>query len=125
MELAGEVVSGMGRGADYVGMPQYRERFEDALGFDPFPGTLNLEVDPGEKVRFETEATPHRIPGFEVDGEAYSAVTAYEVTVGGHEAALLEMDITDHPPEIAEIIAPVELRVELDLDDGEVVTCRT
>lgn len=125
MELAGTVVSGMGRGADYVGMPQYRERFEDALGFDPFPGTLNLAVDPDAKERFETEAAAHRIPGFEVDGETYSAVTAYEIMIAGQEAALLEMEITDHPPEIAEIIAPVDLRSELDLADGEVVACRS
>lgn len=125
MELAGEVVPGMGRGADYVGMDAYQERFADALGFEPFPGTLNLAVDPHEKERFAEAATAHRIPGFEVDGETYSAVTAYEITVDGQEAALLEMELTDHPPAVAEIIAPVGLRDALDLDDGEVVTCRT
>ncbi len=125
MELEGRVTSGFGRGSDYVGMDAYRERFRDAVGFDPFPGTLNIETDPEAKRALQAEADPREIPSFSVDGEEYSAVTAYPVTVDGVEAALLEMAITDHPDAIAELIAPANLRETLDLADGDVVTCRT
>ncbi|MFB6295042.1 MAG: DUF120 domain-containing protein [Candidatus Nanohaloarchaea archaeon] len=124
MQLDGTVTAGMGRGADYVGMDAYQERFAVALGFTPYPGTLNLDVDAEQKHAVE-EAAPHRrIDGFTVDGETYSAVDAYLVTVDGIDAALLEMEVTDHPPSVAEIVAPVNLRTELDIEDGDTVTCR-
>lgn len=125
MELEGRVISGMGRGRDYVGMDAYQSRFAEALGFRPFPGTLNLAVDPAERERLQEAADQERIPGFSVDGEEYSAVTAYPVVLDGVEAALLEMAITDHPDSVAEFIAPEDLRETLDLADGDVVACRT
>lgn len=124
MQLDGTVTSGMGRGADYVGMDAYQERFADTVGFAPFPGTLNLDVDVAAKRELEDTATHHRIDGFTVDGEAYSAVDAYLVDVEGTAAALLEMDVTDHPPSVAELVAPVNLREELDIEDGDTVVCR-
>ncbi len=124
MQLDGTVTSGLGRGADYVGMDAYQERFTDVLGFSPYPGTLNLEVDADGKTALEDAAPHHRIDSFTVDGEAYSAVDAYLVTVEDVDAALLEMEVTDHPPTVAELVAPVNLRDALDLDDGDTVTCR-
>ncbi|MDY6766450.1 MAG: DUF120 domain-containing protein [Candidatus Nanohaloarchaea archaeon] len=124
MQMDGVVVSGLGRGADYVGMDAYQHRFAETLGFEPFPGTLNLEVDAAAKQRLQETATHHRIEAFSVDGEDYSAVDAYPVTVDGATAALLEMEVTDHPASIAELISPVNLREELGLEDGDRVTCR-
>lgn len=124
MELEGQVISGLGRGADYVEMDEYQERFSEALGFAPFPGTLNLVVDRAAKEAAKEMVEERTIEPFEVDGERYSAVEAYPVTVEGVRAALLEMEITDHPPEVAEIVAPVKLRDELGLDDGDTLTCR-
>ncbi|MDY6768951.1 MAG: DUF120 domain-containing protein [Candidatus Nanohaloarchaea archaeon] len=124
MEMTGEVVSGLGRGAAYVGMDTYQERFEDVLGFSPFPGTLNIVVDEEAKEALKAAAERERIEGFEKDGERFSAVDAFPVTVETVEAALLEMEVTDHPPEVAEIVAPQNLRDELALEDGDTVTCR-
>ncbi|MDY6766285.1 MAG: DUF120 domain-containing protein [Candidatus Nanohaloarchaea archaeon] len=124
MKLEGTVAPGMGRGARYVGMDAYQERFRDALGFAPFPGTLNLRVDPDAKQALEQQIDRHEIDGFTEDGEEFSAVDAYPVLVEGKEAALLEMAITDHPPTVAEIVAPANLRDALDLDDGDTVVCR-
>ncbi len=124
MELQGTVESGMGRGARYVGMDAYQERFREALGFAPYPGTLNLRVDVAEKEGLKEVATTAAIDGFTEDGEQFSAVDAYAVQVEGVDAALLEMAVTDHPSEVAEIIAPVNLRQELGIEDGDTVTCR-
>src|SRR5260370_3519153 len=38
------VFSGLSEGAYYMGMEGYRKQFRSKLGFDPFPGTLNLRV---------------------------------------------------------------------------------
>ncbi|MDY6769765.1 MAG: DUF120 domain-containing protein [Candidatus Nanohaloarchaea archaeon] len=124
MQVAGDVTSGLGDGARYVGMDAYQERFEAAVGFTPFPGTLNLAMEPDEKRALRDAADHVRIDAFTVDGDRYSAVDAYHMLVEGEAAALLEMEITEHPPRIAEVIAPVNLRQELGLEDGDTVTCR-
>lgn len=124
MELRGEVVSGLGRGASYISMNTYQKRFKEELGFVPYPGTLNIEVDESVRDRFEDAATDIDIDSFHVDGEDYSAVTAYPAQINGVEVAVLNLEITDHPETIAEIIAPVNLREELGLDDGDTITCR-
>ncbi|MFB6166886.1 MAG: DUF120 domain-containing protein [Candidatus Nanohaloarchaea archaeon] len=124
MQVSGQVEDGLGRGADYVGMEEYQERFREKLGFSPFPGTLNLRMDEEGLEEIESRSPSETIEGFEVEGERYSAVDAYMVEVEGLEAAILEMEITDHPPEVAEIVAPVNLREELELEDGEEVDVR-
>lgn len=124
MELQGTVRSGLGDGAAYIGMDAYQERFEEALGFTPFPGTLNLEVAEEETAVLKQAATCMEIDGFEKDGETFSAVDVYPVTVEDVDAALLELAVTDHPPTVVELIAPANLRQELRLEDGDTVTCR-
>ena len=48
--LSGSVTSGMGEGRHYISLPGYMEQFEDRLGYAPFAGTLNLDLD-AESVR--------------------------------------------------------------------------
>lgn len=122
--LEGVVTTGMGRGAYYIGLDVYQERFHDVLGFYPYAGTLNLEVDPDQRQALaDTAATTH-IDAPVHDGEELSAVDVHRVTVGGVDAGLLDLAITDHPDSIAEIVAPVNLRNQLDLADGDTVVCR-
>lgn len=128
--LYGTATTGLGKGAKYIGMDAYQELFNDALGFYPFPGTLNIEVDTAERAAFTDHTETIELAAPTVDGETYSAVDAHPVTVTAPdtdktaEGALLDLEITDHPDTIAEIIAPVNLREELGLEDEDTVECR-
>ncbi|MEM4238834.1 MAG: DUF120 domain-containing protein, partial [Nitrososphaerota archaeon] len=42
--LEGRVFSGMGEGAYYISLPWYRDQIRKKLGFDPYPGTLNVNL---------------------------------------------------------------------------------
>ena len=42
LTFTGRVFSGIGKGRYYVGHPEYQKRFEAALGYRPYPGTLNV-----------------------------------------------------------------------------------
>jgi len=55
----GTVFSGMGEGAYYISQSGYRDQFVSKLGFEPYPGTLNLRVrkEDQEEVRL-LEASP-------------------------------------------------------------------
>src|SRR5206468_5521350 len=42
VEINAVVFSGLSEGAYYMGMEGYRKQIRSKLGFDPFPGTMNL-----------------------------------------------------------------------------------
>ncbi|MFB6203304.1 MAG: DUF120 domain-containing protein [Candidatus Nanohaloarchaea archaeon] len=119
MELEGEVTEGIGEGADYIGKEVYQDRFEEVLGFRPFPGTLNLEVDSEEREVFEKETESRSIEDVYEGDDRLSDVEVTPVEVRGIRAGLLRLEKTDHPLSIAEIVAPVKLRDELGLEDGD------
>ncbi|ASJ16647.1 riboflavin kinase [Thermococcus chitonophagus] len=116
--IIGEVVSGIGEGAYYV--QQYAPLIREYLGFDPYPGTLNVKVI-FPKTIFDAlcNARPIIIPGFVKDGRTFGDVRAYRVRIDGIEGAIVIPSRTIHPPKIAEIIAPVNLRKTLNLKDGD------
>ncbi|WP_394296512.1 DUF120 domain-containing protein [Pyrococcus abyssi] len=118
--IVGEVISGIGEGAYYV--RQYAPLIREYLGFDPYPGTLNVRVL-FPKTIFDALCTarPIIIPGFTRNGRTFGDVRAYRVRIDGIEGAIVIPSRTVHPPKIAEIIAPVKLRDALNLKDGDKV----
>ncbi|AFK22674.1 DUF120 domain-containing protein [Pyrococcus sp. ST04] len=116
--IVGEVVSGIGEGAYYV--QQYAPLIKEYLGFDPYPGTLNVKVI-FPKTIFDAlcNSRPIIIPGFVKDGRTFGDVRAYRVKIDGIEGAIVIPSRTIHPPKIAEVIAPVNLRMVLNLKDGD------
>ncbi len=116
--VVGEVISGLGEGAYYI--EQYRERIREYLGFDPYPGTLNLRVIFPRTI-FDALCTvrPTLIPGFVKEGRSFGDVKAYPIKIRGIRGAIVVPSRTVHPPKIAEIIAPVNLRETLGLNDGD------
>ncbi|MBP1912497.1 DUF120 domain-containing protein [Thermococcus stetteri] len=116
--IVGEVVSGLGEGAYYV--KQYSPLIEEYLGFKPFPGTLNVKMlFPKTVFDAVLNVRPVIIPGFVKDGRLFGDVRAYRVQVNGIEGAIVVPSRTIHPPRIAEIVAPVNLRKTLKLKDGD------
>lgn len=116
--IVGEVVSGLGEGAYYV--KQYSPLIQEYLGFEPYPGTLNVRVL-FPKTVFDAlcNVRPVIIPGFTKGGRTFGDVKAYRVRIDGVEGAVVVPSRTVHPPKIAEIIAPVNLREKLGLKDGD------
>src|SRR5437867_11092942 len=47
----GTVFAGSGRGAYYVGHPEYVKRLKELLGYAAFPGTLNVTLGTEEDIR--------------------------------------------------------------------------
>jgi len=116
--VVGEAISGLGEGAYYI--EQYRGRIREYLGFDPYPGTLNLRVIFPRTI-FDALCTvrPTLIPGFMKEGRSFGDVKAYPTKINGIRGAIVVPSRTVHPPKIAEVIAPVNLREALGLKDGD------
>jgi riboflavin kinase len=121
----GRVFAGSGRGAYYVGHPEYVKRFKELLGYSPFPGTLNVKLDSEDDIRerrrLRLRGEGLRIDEFHFAGERFSSVNSFKGQLDDEAIALLIVAITDYDDSVLELISPVYLREKLHLKDGSAV----
>jgi riboflavin kinase len=123
--VTGRVFSGMGKGRYYVGHPEYQRRFNERLGYTPYPGTLNIKLEDSELMRKLKElklADGIEIEGFTLGGESFSALRCFAGVMKGIKVTLLFIDVTYYNETVSEIISPEYLRGKLGLRDGELVS---
>ena len=131
VELAGSVTGGMGEGRHYITLPGYAEQFVERLDYEPFPGTLNIDLT-DESIRSRAALAgiePVAIDGWEDDDRTYGPAVCYPATVTAGDEAYdaahaITPERTHHDEDQLEVIAPDRLREELELDDGDHVTVR-
>ncbi len=123
LRFSGRVASGLGEGRYYLSQPGYILQFQERLGYTPFPGTLNLRVEPKELLRIE--ALRHwngiRIDGFQASGRTFGGATCYAGRVQGRPCHVIRPDRT-HYLDVVELIASESLREALSVKDGMDVT---
>ncbi|MEM3401867.1 MAG: DUF120 domain-containing protein [Candidatus Hadarchaeales archaeon] len=119
LKFVGEVVSGLGEGAYYMRQPGYTRQIEEALGFVPYPGTLDIRL--GEEAVREIKELPSiEISGFTTRERSFGGVKLYPAKIGGIKGAIV-YPLRSHHRDIAEFIAPKNLRRSLKLKDGDTV----
>jgi len=123
--LEGTLFTGLGEGAYYISKDGYRKQFIEKLGFDPYPGTLNIKLttDYDVKTRVELEAYPAiELQGFENESRSFGGVKCYPAIINNKvKGAILTAMRTHYDASVLEIIAPVFLRGSLKLKDGQKV----
>ncbi|HUJ84006.1 MAG TPA: DUF120 domain-containing protein [Candidatus Acidoferrales bacterium] len=123
--LEGTVFTGLGEGAYYVTKEHYRKQFMEKIGFDPYPGTLNLKLtgDYDIKTRTELDAYPAvEVEGFKNGERTFGVVKCYPVMIDNKvKGAIITALRTHYDVSVLEIIAPVCLRKHLGLKDGNKV----
>jgi riboflavin kinase len=123
--LEGTVFTGIGEGAYYITKDGYRKQFIEKLGYDPYPGTLNIKLttDYDMKARAELEAYPAiEIQGFKNENRTYGQVKCYPAIINNKaKGAILFALRTHYDVSVIEIIAPNFLRQQLKLKDSHKV----
>ncbi|MFX1277161.1 MAG: DUF120 domain-containing protein [Promethearchaeota archaeon] len=129
--IAGVVTEGMGEGAYYVAIKGYYEQFKEKLGFLPYKGTLNLDLDAinNNLIREKlAETNPINIEGFKDESRNYGNVKCYSCNIfplkkkdKKIKAAILDIQRTHHDKNIIEILAEPYLREYFELKDGDKV----
>ncbi len=130
VSLEGTITGGMGEGRHYISLPGYKRQFEDRLGYEPFPGTLNVALTEESVRRRSAVASlePITIDGWEDDERTYGPAVCYPATIETadgdryEDAHTIAPERTHHDEDQLEVIAPVKLREELALTDDEHVT---
>ena len=126
LTLSGTITTGMGEGRHYISLPGYERQFESKLGYRPFPGTLNVDLDEAS-VRSRPELSAQAsvpIDSWEDGDRTFGAATCYPARLEANGQAsepthVIVPDRTHHDEAKLELIAPEKLREVLDLDDGD------
>jgi riboflavin kinase len=118
----GKVVSGMGEGRYYTEQSGYVDQFKKKLGFVPFPGTLNVEIEYVErnKLRLLKNYSAIIIDEFKTDDRTFGGVRCFRAKVENTNGAIV-LPIRSHYSNILEFISPHHLREKLNLRDGDEV----
>ena len=122
LTVSGEVTSGLGVGKIFMAKEWVRGQCLEKLGFMPYSGTFNVRIRGDASADFlqSLEGAPGielipEEPGF-CPGRCVKVEVANQI-----RAAVVIPAKTEHLPEVLEIIAPLNIREALGLQDGETV----
>ncbi len=120
IELRGVVFSGKGNGKKFVDLPWVNRQIAEKLDFTPYSGTLNLKLsEESIKRRKMLEKAPaEKI----TPAEGYYNGRLFKAFIGILECAIVVPEVPSYPKTLLEVIASVNLRKTLQLEDGCEVT---
>ena len=123
--LRGELTTGVGQGKHFTQLDWARQQFMVKLGIDPFPGTINLIVADSESIQVWNRLKD--TPGIRIDnpndGPHDCDARCYPVSINGQiDGAIVFPEVAGYSPIQIEIIAAMEVRDSLNIDDGESLT---
>ncbi len=125
IELTGHVITGLGEGQYYTTIKGYHDQFVNLLGFEPYPGTLNIKLEQ-ESIGCRTLLNMKdkvTIEGFTSKNRTFGGGRCFPVSLGnGTRGAIMIPDRTHYPDDIIEIISTENLREHLGLKDGSKIT---
>jgi riboflavin kinase, archaea type len=123
LNFKGTLFTGLNEGGYYVSLKGYSKSFLRALGFEPFPGTLNLRLTDEamiEQRRHLELLEGINIPGYTDGKRSYGPVKVFRAKIEErHPGAVLAIERTHYDKSVLEIISPVNLRKSLGLKDGD------
>jgi len=130
IDFEGIVVSGMGEGAYYMALEGYRKQFKEKLGFEPYPGTLNVKLV--DQIFMNARRDIGKYPsvfinGFSDDTRTYGWVKCYkaEINKGAiNNAAALVLERTHYDDSMLELIAPISLKESIGIQNGDKVSVK-
>ncbi len=123
--LEGRVFSGMGEGAYYLSLEWYRRQIKEKFGFDPYPGTLNVNLLSKDAIENRELVKKHadiEVNGYHNSLRSYGRVRGIPATFNDKDiCAILFIERTHYGGNVIEIISPIYLRGKYGLKDGDKV----
>jgi len=118
----GNIISGLGEGRYYTEQSGYVEQFKNKLGFVPYPGTLNVEIEYVErnKLRILKDQRAIIIEEFGTKNRTFGGVRCFYAKINKIEGAIV-LPLRSHYSNVLEFISKDFLRKKLNLEDGDSV----
>jgi CTP-dependent riboflavin kinase len=117
-QIKGVIFSGSGEAAFFTRLDWVKQQCREKLGFEPYPGTLNLEVGKEDLLMMNSLVEEDGIKLVPPTTEFCEAV-CIKVSVGTVKAAAIIPHVDDYYENTIEIIAPVKVKERLNLEDGD------
>ena len=125
IETNGILFTGLGEGAYYISLRGYKKQFIKRIGFEPFPGTLNLKLTTARSRRIRRDITQLHgiaIDGFDDKGRTYGGAICFKAKINEViDGAVILIERSHYDDSVLEIIAPVSIRKKLGVADGDTV----
>ena len=115
--LNGTIARGLGEGAYFMSMQHYKKEIKKKLGFDAYPGTLNLKVSKSQ-INSLKKIKPIEIDSFKKNNKTFGGADCYRAKIKSINGSIIIPHLTKHK-DVIEFIAPVHLKSELKLKDGD------
>ena len=127
IDFKGRVVSGMGEGAYYMSLDGYKKQFKEKLGYEPYPGTLNVKLV--DQIFMNSIREISRYPsvfinGFSDNSRTYGWVKCYRADINDgivNDAAVLVLERTHYDDSMLEVIAPMSIKKAAGIKNGDEV----
>ena len=121
MKLNGEVTTGLGKAAFFLSKDFYVNNFIKNCGFKPYPGTLNIVVP--EDYLKQINEVKDKCENIIKPDAGFGAVKYIKAILNDTiDGAIVFPAKTEHNENYLEFIAPMRLRNELNLKDGDIVS---
>lgn len=113
LELSGFVVDGIGEGKYYI--KKYSKKIREKVGFEPYPGTLNIKLDEESIAKRQNlqNIEPIIIDNFEDGGRKFGGLFLYKCQIGKELCVIVIPMRTHHGSDILEIISDKKMRDKL------------
>lgn len=118
IEVLGTVFSGKGEGEFYVNL--YSKNIQRVLGLTPFPGTLNIRLEPNS-TQIIKELLSKPIYIIEPPIKGYGRVYAWPGFIKCTKVYIIRPEKTVYSLDVIEVIAKENLRKLFGLKDGDLV----
>jgi riboflavin kinase len=127
IEIKGKVVDGLKDGKYYLNLEEYKKNIKKELGFEPYPGTLNIILTDAESI--EAKERLQRMNGVMIEGfkrgdRIFGSIKCFKCDLYGIEASIIIPERSHYGSEIVELISPFELRKRMKLKSGDEIIVR-
>ena len=116
----GKIVTGNGEGKKFVNLWWVRKQIQEKLHFTAYPGTLNLLLG-HESIKIKTLLKKSKNVRISPEEGFYEGI-AYPASINSIKCAVIIPDVANYPNNLIEIIAPINLRYNLNVKDGDELT---
>jgi len=104
MRFRGEIKRGFGRASFFLSLEYYKKAIREKVGFEPYPGTINVKVSPGVKEKVLKSSKLIKGTG---------KLGPIRIALGhsmGRRCAVIIPERSEHGEEIIEVIFPEEVK---------------
>ena len=122
--ITGVVFSDLGQASSFMALEWVQKALREGLGFAPYPATLNLRLESGEDIAAWREVK-RAAPGIRIvpADPSFCRARCFLVEIEGKlKGAVLLPEVQGYPADKIEVVAPVRLKDELGVRDGEKIT---